>query len=175
MATINRTNSEQEVDADSILFHLSDLPEDLKNFITQVSQFLLTLNGCIKDIKWMYLISDSGCKQQSFHLDNTSLASARSDGVIRHPNVNEIPFSMLISLEESEDNPTAIHFEGGYRIGMQETIAKIRPGRCIIWRGDKLHGGAAYHKLNARLFVGVGTFQYPYVHDDVNVVINKTK
>ncbi len=164
---------ERILNSDEILFYRTDLPSAIKVALQDVCNGLIEFNPLIKDITLSYLISTEGCTSQVMHCDNTSISLFRTLSKeqlhpLRHPSVNEMPFSMLIALENHKINPTKIEFYHG----LEKQIVTIVQGRGVIFRGDKEHGGAAYTQRNIRLFLGVGTYKFPYNPKEVDIIVD---
>jgi hypothetical protein len=105
------------------------------------------------------LKSDAGCEEQPTHYDDDSMINVIQECF------EDISFSLIISLENSIDNPTSI------LIGVDRKICVLLQGSIILFRGNFFHAGAAYNKKNLRLFIGIGTNKYTNTGDVVRPLL----
>lgn len=173
VATIARAKESygitNKLQKNEIVFERKNMPKDVTTIVESVSQQLVELNPTIKDIKWLFLISEKGCEKQVSHCDN-NVFTTYMEGRKRNNRLGfNVPFSVLCALEDSDKNPTHLylHSTTKNKDSYEDRRVTLSRGGCAIFRGDQWHSGSEYDKLNIRLFIGVGTYACPYESEDV--------
>ena len=101
------------------------------------------------------------CRNQVLHADDDTFERLGSL-TNRHPD-RDAPYSVIIALMPNS-NPTRFGIGLGRSSGGQYEHAYeqlLEQGDAIIIRGDQLHMGCAYHQVNYRLFISLGTKLFP--------------
>lgn len=117
-------------------------------------KYINTIKDCLLNIRYTrasIITSFEKCNEQKLHADEATYYD------LKKKNIEDAPYSLIMALED-EKNPTSIIIESGK--GKTETRI-LKPGEAILMRGDLRHAGAAYKKINNRLFIAFGTENFP--------------
>ncbi len=148
-----------------IVFNNAKDPEAAQNDKKRVQLSLDKIDGTInfkqaltKELSKLYpthkvdsmvaLLSKAYCKAQLTHTDYTpeTLANAGNDDA-------KVPLACLVALTDGtlfDVWPGAIRFVNG---AFKHLQLKLRAGDVLIFRGDLVHGGAAFEEANVRIHV----------------------
>lgn len=95
------------------------------------------------------------CPQQPRHSDSAEYFDSVSENGRRDPDI--APWSIIMALEPRE-NRTGIIIEQPNGRGK---LIDLPPGTGILMRGDLRHAGLRYESENCRLFIALGTVEFP--------------
>ena len=123
-------------DEDIELKLISDV---LKQFFNKISK---NSSNVKLFMKWKLLKSIDNCPEQELHMDTK----------VSNMSNHDTPYSILISINPDTKLVLA-----------DKTCIDIPLFGMIMFRGDYMHAGAAYHKLNYRLFA---TFSNSHFNDN---------
>jgi hypothetical protein len=135
--------------------NMEKIPQPIINIVNLIK----SVHAETKTLIFKLLKSISPCEEQSIHTDDNILSSDSSK-----KQYSLCSFNILVALEPNDNITQLICYEGGQK---QKII--ILQGGLMCWRGDFLHGGAGYEKQNIRLFIGVGTEEFPNDGEDVGL------
>lgn len=145
------------------------LPSCIYTIVNRLKRIIVSLHPSVNKIKWVFIVSEANSARQTPHFDNVSIYEYRLKRV--RTNIGQIPFSVLFDLQyDVVGNPSRLCFYNEVGHDLSCTVHTISPGGFTMFRGDVLHGGADYPVRNIRLFMGVGTFAFPWDDNAVHVV-----
>lgn len=108
----------------------------------------------IRHIRFSLIWSGKNCNQQPLHADED--AYYNSVDAYGKRRIDNAPYSIIFALEDNS-NPTSLDLDDH---GKRKNV-KLPQGSGILLRGDCRHAGVAYDRENYRLFVALGSDDYP--------------
>lgn len=108
----------------------------------------------IRHIRFSLIWSGKHCNEQPLHADDADYYDSQDARGKRK--IDNAPYSLIFALEDNS-NPTSIDVDDD---GRRKNV-KLPQGCGILLRGDCRHAGVSYKQENYRLFVALGSADYP--------------
>ncbi len=137
--------------------------DEVTGFLDRLQKTMAKLHPNTTEMEVLLLVSKKGCPEQVIHRDSCTMSDARFNN--KRLAFASIGFTMLFALMPD----TKLKIAANKTNANTTKVIEIADSNGIIFPADIFHAGAAYDKENVRLFVAVGTNEFPCSNNEVSI------